>query len=135
MKTFIAIAISTLTFGCMEAPPAVTRTATDALPVPFVIVGDTAAGMTAANELRADGLTVVTSLNGRAAGLTAFCTGNADAMALTPGQDWTDAERTRCRAIRTDGWSWSALSTEKGVGFYVRYEIAQTLLDAAPTAL
>jgi len=113
--------------------PQITRLTTGEIPTPFVIVGDTNAGLVVAGELRADGLTVVTRLNGRAAGLTEFCTGNADAMALNPGQDWTPAERDRCRAISEDGWSWSALSTEKGMGFYVNYVFVQTLIDTANT--
>ncbi len=135
MRTIAAIAVSIFTFGCTQTPDPATRSMSGKLPNPFVIVGDATAGMIAADELRADGLTVVTQLDGRAAGLTAFCTGNAAAMALTPGQDLTSKERTRCREIRSDGWSWSALSTEKGVGFYVRFEFAQTLLDTATTAL
>ena len=135
MRAFAAIAISFFTFGCIQPPEPATRSMTGDLPNPFIIVGDATAGMIAADELRADGLTVVTQLDGRAAGITAFCTGNAAAMALTPGQDLTSEERTRCIEIRSEGWSWSAPSTEKGVGFYVRFEFAQTLLDTATTAL
>jgi hypothetical protein len=135
MKSIAALGIMTLTIGCIQEPESRPRNATEALPSPLVIVGDATAGAIAAEELRADGVVVTTVFQGRALGLTAFCTGNADAMALTPGQDLTSAERDRCRAIRSEGWSWSALSTENGVGFYVRHTIARAALDAAPNAL
>lgn len=122
--------------ACMEASESRANRGNTPGPVPnpIILAGDAGPGTIAANELRGDGLTVVTAFNGRAAGITAFCSGTADALALAPGQDWTSAERQRCRDLK-DGWGWSALSTKRDIGLYVRFEFAQDLLDKTPTAL
>ncbi len=130
----IAIALSTAVFvsACMEAPePSANKADRSKLPSPIVMVGDAAAGAIAAKELRGDGLSVATDFNGRAAGITTFCSGNADAMALTPGQDLTSAERKRCKEL---GGGWSALSTRKDIGLYVWHGFATELIKKAKSS-
>lgn len=130
LKTVLAIAISTLTIGCVETSQPTATAVSNKVPAPLIIVGAAGPGSVAANELRGDGLTVQASFKGRAAGLTSFCSGDAHAIALAAGQDLTSAERDRCREL-LEGWGWSALTTEKGVGFYVRHDFVRDLLDTA----
>lgn len=132
MKSITVLVFATLTFGCVEATNTTAMISDGKVPNPFVIVGEVGPGEIAADELRAVGLTVVTNPTGRAAGLTAFCTGNADAFVYAPGNGWSSAERDRCKAIRSEGWSWSATSTPKGMGLTVRYSIVDDLVDTVP---
>ena len=127
-----ALAFSSIFFmsACMEASERSTNYTNDPVPIPdpIIIVGEAGPVAMAAAELRADGINVQTSPIGRVAGLDAFCSGQADAMALTNGKDWTSAERDRCRELK-DGWGWSAFSTKNGNGFYIRFGYSQDLLD------
>jgi hypothetical protein len=134
MRKLLVIGITTLACGCGQAPEPRIGSVRSAVPNPLSIVGEAGPGEIAAAELRSDGLPVETSFNGRAAGITTFCSGNAHALALAPEQDLNPEERARCRELK-EGWGWSALSTQRGTIFYVRHEFAQNLLDIAPTAL
>lgn len=130
----LALTLSTAVFvsACVQPSQSpVSRADSNTVPNPIVMVGDAAAGTVAAGELRKDGLSVVTGFNGRAAGITVFCSGNADAMALTPDQDLTSAERKRCKAL---GGGWSALSTNKNIGLYVKHGFAADLLKKGKTS-
>ncbi len=135
IRTALALSSIVIVSACIETAEPTTAYTNDAVsvPNPIIMVGAAGPGSIAAAELGADGLKVETSFNGRAAGLTAFCSGEADALALAPGQDWTSAERDRCRELK-DGWGWSALSTRKDIGLYVRFGFAADLLERATTA-
>lgn len=136
IRKVIALSTISLMSGCIQASEATTEYTNDpvSIPDPILIVGAAGPVAMAAAELRNDGINVETSMIGRAAGLTAFCSGEADALALANGQDWSSEERDRCRVLK-DGWGWSALGTQKGTIFYVRFGFAQDLIDRAPTAL
>lgn len=130
----IALALSTAVFvsACVQAsPPPASRADSNTVPTPIVMVGDAAAGAIAAGELRKDGMSVVTDFKGRAAGITVFCSGKADAMALTPDHDLTSVERKRCKTL---GGGWSALSTNKNIGLYVKHGFAADLLKKGKTS-
>lgn len=131
----IATVLSLFVFlsACLETPRPTVTTATPqvALPSPIVMVGEAAAGAVFANELMGDGLLVATAFNGRAAGITTYCSGNADILALAPGQGLTSTERQRCKDLNG---SWSAFSTQKGTVVYVQFEIAEDLLEKAVTS-
>ena len=84
-------------------------------------VGEPEAGARLMKYVEADGMNATASFDGRDQGLAAFCTGQADAVALTT--DLSDTERATCKQ---GGVSWSALS---GLGtdapiLYIRYDIA-----------
>ena len=134
LRTAIAISSISLISACVQTSEPVTKFNNDPVPIPdpIRIVGEVGPVETAAAELRADGINVETSYTGRAAGLTAFCSGEADALALIKGQSFSSEERARCQDLK-DGWGWSALST-KQTQFYVRFSFAQDLLDRTPTA-
>ncbi len=132
MRIAVALSFAVFVSACMEASePSTSRAGSSKVPSPIVMVGDAASGAIAANELRNDGLSVLTAFKGRAAGITTFCSGNADAMALTPGQDLTSAERKRCKEL---GGGWSALSTQKDIGLYVKHEFAEDLIKKGKTS-
>ena len=135
LRTIIAMSSISLVSACVQPTESAPKFTNDPVPIPdpIHIVGAAGPVEMAAAELRGDGINVETSSTGRAAGITAFCSGEADALALTNGQDLSSAERDRCRELK-DGWGWSALSTQRTI-FYVRFGFAQDLLDRAPTAL
>lgn len=132
----IAVAFTSIVLvsACTETtePSVVRGNVPVPVPNPIILAGDTASGAIVANVLRDDGLAVETDFNGRTAGITAFCSGAADALALKNGQDLTSAERTRCKSLKV-GWGWSALSIKTGIGLYVRYEFGADLLKKGAT--
>lgn len=131
MRVIFTLSTVVLVSACMDTSDApVSRSADGKVPNPIVMVGNAGAGAVAAKELTGDGLTVQTVFDGRAAGISRFCSGNADALALVPDKDLTSAERKRCSAL---GGGWSALTTNKGIGLYVRHKFASTLLKKAET--
>ena len=84
----IVLALSSVVFisACMETsepsvePSVIRGNSPVPVPNPIILAGDATSGTIAANELRGDGLAVVTAFDGRAAGITAFCSGDADAF-------------------------------------------------------
>lgn len=125
----ISLALSSIVLitACVDTTePTATRTDSSVVPNPIVMVGDSAAGTIAANELKSDGLPVAIDFNGRAAGITTFCSGNADFLALPPGQGFSSTERKRCHDL---GGGWSAFSTYKGIVTYVKHLFAADLLE------
>ena len=135
-RTVIALSTISLMAACLQTSEATTDYTNDPVPIPdpILIVGEAGPVAMSAAELQGDGINVETSITGRAAGLTAFCSGQADALALPNGQSFSSEERERCQELK-DGWGWSALSTNQGTIFYVRFGFARDLLDRAPNAL
>lgn len=133
-----AVAISSAFFmsACMEtsdmSEPLPIRADHSRVPDPLIMVGAVTPGTIAANGLISDGLSVVTAFNGRAAGITTFCSGHAHILALQDGHDFTSDERARCMSLQ-DGWSWSAHSVRYGDGdripMYVRFEFVHDLIE------
>ena len=116
MKAIPAFLVTTLTVACVQS----SQDPNSPVPVPdpIILAGEVEAGNVTVAELRRQGFSVMPALNGRAAGIVAFCTSQADAMVIT---DITPAEHQQCRDLRAgDNWGWSAMSTENGAGLYIR---------------
>lgn len=92
------------------------RAAPGTNPNPLRIVGEASAGNALASGLASDGFTISSALNGRSAGLTDFCSGKAEVLALS--SDLSDAERSTCKSL---GGDWSAGSSKSGHIAYVSY--------------
>jgi len=129
MRIFTLLPAVLLVAACVDSTPSATRPAMQrSLPNPMLLVGEAGPGNTAAGEFRNDGIAVQTGFKGRSAGITAFCSGKADAVTMT--SDFSSAEYKKCREL---GGSWSAFGTRKGATIYVRHELAEQLLKRAKT--
>lgn len=138
IRLAVAISSALLVSACMETSemsdmtePLPIRADNSKVPDPMVLVGAATAGQMAASSLASDGLSVVAAFDGRAAGITAFCSGYAHILVLEYGRGFTSAERDRCKSLQ-DGWGWSAFGIQNGdvrAPIYVRYEIANDLIE------
>jgi len=129
MRVFTLLPAVLLVSACVETTlPAPRQAMKNGLPNPMLLVGEAEPGNTAAGELRHDSIAVQTDFKGRAAGIVAFCSGKADAVAMT--SDFSSAEYKKCKEL---GGSWSAFGTRKGTTIYVRHELAEQLLKTAKT--
>lgn len=123
MRYLISASALLLVASCTQPEqPAAPETAAEP---GFRFVGEPEAGARLMKFVEADGMNATASFDGRAPGLTAFCAGQADAVALNT--DLSEAERATCKQ---GGASWSALS---GLGtdapiLYIRYDIANAFV-------
>ena len=127
--TFVmcAIGLGTVLAGCeatTQSGASDERATPGSKPDPVRVVGEATAGSAIASGLSADGFNVSSALTGRSDGLTAFCSGNAEVLAIS--SDLSDNERSTCKSL---GGDWSAGSSKSGYIVYVSYYWSENLFS------
>ena len=120
-----AVGLSMVVAGCQtDTQTALSdeRATPGTKPNPVRVVGEATAGSAFAGGLVADGFNVSSALNGRSDGITVFCSGNAEVLAIS--SDLDEQERSTCRSL---GGDWSVASTKSGYIVYASYYWSENL--------
>jgi hypothetical protein len=127
--TFVmcAVGLGVVLAGCdttTPVRPTDERATPGSKPNPVRVVGEATAGSAIASGLSADGFNVSSALDGRSDGLTAFCSGNAEVLAIST--DLSNKERSTCQSL---GGDWSAGSSNSGYIVYLSYYWSENLFS------